>query len=117
MSSTPVHDDHGGLREVFHFLTWAWDVTAGQALVADRPIHRVDITGLGGLVQLIGVDPRHAATADLARPLLIAPIPDGTLLVIDGWHRITRALAEQVTHLPARLLTNTDEARIRLRGS
>jgi hypothetical protein len=30
-------------------------------------------------------------------------------------HRITRALGEQITHLPARLLTTADEARTRLR--
>ncbi|MET7397357.1 hypothetical protein ABZS66_28115 [Dactylosporangium sp. NPDC005572] len=106
----------GAEREVFHFLAWAWDVTAGNAIAAEYPVRRVDVTVLAGIVQLIGVNRARAGAADLSRPLLIAPISGAGLFVIDGWHRITRALAEHVTHLPARLLTEADEARIRLRG-
>ncbi|GAA1577334.1 hypothetical protein GCM10009827_118980 [Dactylosporangium maewongense] len=108
-------DPHGE-REVFRFLAWAWDVTAGNALAVDYPVRRADVTVLAGIAQLIGVHQARAAVADLARPLLVAPMPGAGLFMIDGWHRITRALAEGVTHLPAKVLTEADEARIRLRG-
>ncbi|MFG2042198.1 hypothetical protein [Dactylosporangium sp. NPDC048998] len=111
-----MNRDPHGEWEVFRFLAWAWDVTAGNALAADYPVRQADVTVLAGIAQLIGVNQDRAEVADLSRPLLIAPIPGAGLFVIDGWHRITRALAEHVTHLPARVLTEADEARIRLRG-
>ncbi|MGI5238738.1 hypothetical protein [Dactylosporangium sp. CA-139066] len=111
-----MNGDPQGDREVFRFLAWAWDVTAGNAIAADYPVRRTDITVLAGIAPLIGVNQARAAAADLSRPLLIAPISGTGPFVIDGWHRITRALADHITHLPARVLTEADEARIRLRG-
>jgi hypothetical protein len=98
------------------------DLEFGQAtVVATRhPVHEADIRPLTGVVGLIRVDPAHAATVDLTRPLLVVPLPyappPGNRLVIDGWHRIHRALAEGLDRLPAVLLDEDDERACRLRG-
>lgn len=68
-----------------------------------------------GKIQLMrheGVNPEHAATVDLSRPLLVAHMTDrsGAVvspMVIDGWHRIWRARKENRAELPAYLLTET----------
>jgi hypothetical protein len=100
---------------VFRFLAWAWDVTEGHHRAADYPIHQVDITVLAGFAALIRVNDAYLDQVDLTRPILIAPIPEAGNLVIDGWHRVHRALRDGLTHLPARLLTEADEQHIRIR--
>jgi hypothetical protein len=105
-----------GEREVFHFLRWAWDITAALDLSRDYPVTQVDISPIAGLAQLVAVNPKRVAAADLTRPLIIAPVPDAGHLVLDGWHRVHKGLSTGVTVLPARLLTAADEQRIRLRG-
>ena len=102
-------------REVFRFLAFAWDVTEGHRRAADYTIHQADITALAGLAALVGVNDAYLDQVDLTRPILIAPIPEAGNLVIDGWHRVHRALRDGLTHLPARLLTEADEQHIRIR--
>jgi hypothetical protein len=102
-------------RELFRFLAFAWDVTQAHRRAADYPIHQVDIAVLAGFATLIRVNPAHLDQADLSRPILIAPIPEAGNLVIDGWHRIHRAVRDGLTHLPARVLTAADEQHIRIR--
>ncbi|MPZ26489.1 MAG: hypothetical protein GEV12_08530 [Micromonosporaceae bacterium] len=102
-------------HKVFHLMRWAWDVTEGHRLATGYPIHQVDITVLAGMAGLIGINPAHLERVDLARPLLLAPVPELGNLVIDGWHRVHQALRTGITHLPARLLTSEDEQRIRIK--
>jgi hypothetical protein len=102
-------------RQVFRFLAWAWDVTEGHRRAADYPVHQVDITVLAGFATLIRVNDAYLDQVDLTRPILIAPIPEAGNLVIDGWHRVHRALRDRLTHLPGRLLTEADEQHIRIR--
>ena len=103
-------------REIFQFLGFAWDVTEGHRLAADYPVYQADITVLAGLASFITVTPAHLDEVDLTRPLLVAPVAVlDTNLVIDGWHRVHRALRDRITHLPARLLTQADEQHIRIR--
>ena len=102
--------------EVFRFLAWAWDIGKARQRAAGYPVGQVDVSTLAGFATLIHVDPTHLDEVDLSRPILLAPVPElDTNLVIDGWHRVHRALRDQVSHLPARLLTEADEAHIRIR--
>jgi hypothetical protein len=101
-------------REVFRFLAWTWDISQAHRLAAGYPIQRVDIAGLAGFAALIHVDPAHLDEVDLAAPILIAPVPELGDLVIDGWHRVHRALRDRVTVLPARMLSEADEKQIRI---
>ncbi|WP_147267881.1 ParB N-terminal domain-containing protein [Spongiactinospora rosea] len=106
--------------EVFTLLGWAWDVALASRLARRHPIRPAAIRTLTGVMGLIRVDPDHAATVDIAKPLLIVPLPyappPGNRLVIDGWHRIHRALDLGLEELPAIFLDLTDERACRLRG-
>ena len=101
-------------REVFRLLAWARDIGEAHRLAAGHPVHQVDIGGLAGFAPLIHVNPAHLDAVDLAAPILIAPVPELGNLVIDGWHRIHRALRDGVTVLPARMLSETDEQHCRI---
>ena len=101
-------------REVFRLLAWAWDIGEAHRLAAGHPVRQVDIGGLAGFASLIRVNPAHLDEVDLAVPILIAPVPELGNLVIDGWHRVHRALRDGVTVLPARMLSEADEKQIRI---
>jgi hypothetical protein len=101
-------------REVFRFLAWTWDISQAHRLAAGYPTRQVDIAGLAGFASLIHIDPAHVDEVDLGAPILIAPVPELGNLVIDGWHRVHRALRDCHTVLPARMLTPPDEKRIRI---
>ncbi len=55
------------------------------------------------------LDWEYAKAVDLTRPLLFVPYR-GLAQLVDGWHRLARAILEGVAELPAYLLTE-EEAR------
>jgi len=107
-------------NEMFTLLGWAWDVDLATRLARRHPIRPAAIRTLTGVMGLIRIDPAHAAGADLAKPLLMVPLPcappPANLLVIDGWHRIHRALELGMTELPGIFLDPGDERTCRIRG-
>jgi hypothetical protein len=96
------------------------DVDAAARLAKRHPVQQADIRPLTWVLGLIRIDPAHAATVDVTRPLLVVPLPyappPGNRLVIDGWHRIHRALSQGLDRLPAVLLDEGDERACRLHG-
>ncbi|WP_395111306.1 hypothetical protein [Actinomadura sp. SCN-SB] len=103
--------------EMFVLLGWAWDIDTATRLAARHPVQHADIGRLAWARALIHIDPDHAATVDLSRPLLAVPIPDaGAPLVIDGYHRIHRAVTTGIRTLPVVLLDEADERACRIRG-
>jgi hypothetical protein len=103
--------------EMFVILGWAWDINTATRLPAAYPVQQTDLKSLAWARHIIKIDTSHAAEADLTRPLLAVPIPDvQTPLVIDGWHRIHRALESGIDELPAVLLSAQDERACRIRG-
>lgn len=65
---------------------------------------------------LVHINEAHAATVDLTKPLIAAPIEDAGYLVIDGWHRVWKARNLGVETLPVHYLTAEEERLIRLYG-
>jgi hypothetical protein len=100
---------------MFRLLAWAWDIGEAHRLAGGYPVQQVDIGGLAGFASLIRVDPTHVDEVDLSVPILIAPVPELGNLVIDGWHRVQRALRDGITVLPARMLSEADEQHCRIR--
>ncbi|MBC7526466.1 MAG: hypothetical protein H7308_02855, partial [Chthonomonadaceae bacterium] len=54
-----------------------------------------------------GIDEAYAHTRDLSKPLIAVP-QEERLLIIDGWHRLLRAVLEEVEELPLYLLTQEE---------
>ncbi|MBG0824898.1 hypothetical protein HS048_29810 [Planomonospora sp. ID91781] len=107
-----------GSAEMFHLLAWRWNVTTAKAYAAGRtPNTHLNPASWSGLLALIVIDTEHARTVDLAEPLIAVPVPDGGgPLVIDGWHRIHKALATGVERLPVIFLTAEEELACRVHG-
>ncbi|MBM7771748.1 hypothetical protein JOD54_001952 [Actinokineospora baliensis] len=108
-------------------------MTLAQELIAADPAAAVLVpaAGIGNLrpllpdpvrggTSLVHVDTVYAMGRDLSVPLIVAPLEpldgiDMGNLVIDGWHRVYKALAEGRTTLPAYFLTADTEREARFR--
>jgi hypothetical protein len=109
-----------GPGQVFDFGRFRYNIDAAQALLRahPRPPVQVPVAALQGFFGLgiVIVDTAYAAGTDLIEPLILAPLPDvAGALVIDGWHRVWRALDENIPALPGYLLTAEETASIRIR--
>jgi hypothetical protein len=101
--------------EHFRLLAGLWDIQKAKELVKDRePDGTVSPNNLDAWGDAIYIDKEYAMTVDLSRPLIVAHIA-GDYLLIDGWHRMYRARQEGVEQLKAHLLSEDDEAKVRIR--
>lgn len=110
--------DTDELYEHFQFMHYSWDVTAAAERAAGLPVGTFEVASCRSVLPFVHVDQEHAATADLEVPLLAVWVKgmDGMLLVIDGWHRLARAVKEGRAELPCRVLSEEDEFAVRLTG-
>ncbi|GAB3467194.1 hypothetical protein [Actinophytocola sediminis] len=120
-----MHEHCAGCQ-VFQFAIFRWCINHVEELIeadpdAARLVDDVPVKPFGQFLSLeapapgytklieVLVSPEYAATTDLSKPIMIAPIILGDEniggMAIDGWHRIYRALNEGVTELPAYILT------------
>ncbi|MGI5281727.1 hypothetical protein ACQEVF_59300 [Nonomuraea polychroma] len=114
MSTQPT-EQPPRMREVFHFGPYAWNINLAEDIVQGRGPDYVRADETGPLF-LVHINEDYAATVDLTKPLIVAPIPDAGNLVIDGWHRIWKARKTGVETLPAHLLAPEEEYRVRIHG-
>ena len=103
-------------REVYAFGRYRWDIDAALAIVADgRPSFAVPVDQLARVLGLMRIDREHVETTDVSRPILLAPLPGTTsVLPIDGWHRIARAVQLDLAELQAYVLTEAESDAVRL---
>ena len=72
------------------------------------PIFKVDISEISWVLKHVGkLDPKRVAKADLQYPVLITKWK-GKWLVLDGTHRLQKAVKLNKTQLPARLVRPMD---------
>ena len=89
---------------------WYWSILAATAFaqasneVIVISLAEMEITGPMLLRLYPDIDPAYALTTDLSQPLLFAPIGDKVRL-IDGSHRVLKALFYNIDELPAYFLT------------
>lgn len=111
--------------EWFQFLVHGWDVEKAKTFVPDEVEDTIDPREVESMVNSIlgvSVDEEYAMSdaVDLTEPVIIGWFDveddDGELirqhLVIDGWHRVYRALEEGVETLPAYMLTPEEHAEV-----
>ncbi|MFI7225116.1 hypothetical protein ACIBO5_18025 [Nonomuraea angiospora] len=103
--------------EVFQMLGWRWDITAAKQLTQGRaPDGRIVTEWWAAMLQLVAINPEHAAQVDLSEPLIVATVPNGGVLIIDGWHRLCKAVTIGLPELFAVVLTAEEERACRIFG-
>lgn len=99
----------GAETEYFTWLQWRWNITEALHRYGAKPAQLVDIASARQFLHagLVRINPDRLNKADITRPILIAPTPDvpNHVIIIDGWHRVARALTRGFTDLPAIFLT------------
>jgi hypothetical protein len=101
--------------ETFEFMGIVFDVTKAKRLAGDptRSAARVQTAPFDSWLTMIGIDEKHALSdkIDLNEPVIIGVLPnDFGRLLLDGNHRMWRALHDKRTHMPA-LILDADETR------
>jgi len=86
--------------EIFTFLLSAYDISLARRIVAQRPPggtipvrpYYEGVIGAG----IVAVDEAYALSdaVDISQPVIAGTFHDGTTMVLDGYHRITRAYRE-----------------------
>ncbi|MEU6718656.1 ParB N-terminal domain-containing protein [Nonomuraea sp. NPDC046802] len=103
--------------EIFQMLAWRWDITTAKKLTRGRTADgRIEPREWAGMLRLVSISREHAAQVDLSEPLIAATVPNGGMLIIDGWHRLYKALTTGVSELPAVVLTIEEELACRIHG-
>lgn len=115
----------GDNREVFYMMGSAWDVTKAKEIADSKKLTslraaNVDKELSGWLNMGVMVDHDHAMTVDLSNPIIFAQYVDPTDktwhgVLIDGYHRVHRAVIDGVLTLPVIILTRKESKQVRLR--
>jgi hypothetical protein len=94
--------------------TYVWNVTNAWRLIEATPREpdyfrpaEQGVTVEHLKMRYPSLDWEYAKTTDLSRPLLFVPF-QGKAQLLDGWHRVARAVLEGVVELPAYLLTQEE---------
>lgn len=122
MMSDEIHWSYHS--EFFTFLFKTWDVAAAKAIIREEP-RVVECIDVSDLAKFIGTSTRVGVLIsrervenddriDLMVPLVAVVTPKGNGLVIDGWHRVAKAVALGVSTLPVVWLNAGESARVRL---
>ena|SRR5579872_1099078 len=119
--------------ETFTFLNIVWNVTEAKRIIASKPrrLDEIEVSEAALLVhrsgasmgQTLPIGPRidwnrvdGDPAVDLQVPVIVAWVPEAdSYLVIDGWHRIAKAIMVSVARLPAVALTRTESRVARIR--
>jgi hypothetical protein len=95
--------------------TYVWNISKAWRLIEEtpRPLDYFRPAEQGVTVEHLqerypSLDWEYAKTTDLSRPLLFVPF-NGKAQLIDGYHRVAKAVLEGIEELPAYQLTQ-DEA-------
>ena len=109
----------GSRAEWFEWGPHRYDIARAKEEAAARP-HEQALLPVASWAKMLGVmriEADHVPTRPLDEPLLLVRMggPEGTVMVIDGWHRIAKAQADGVAELPAILLDAAGEEACRLR--
>ena len=93
----------------------AYDIQQAKHLIVQfpRPVELIDLERYGQLfrdslksVRLVD----QPDNVDTSLPVILGRKPGGRKFLLDGWHRMARALESNLTHLPAVLLTEEETA-------
>jgi hypothetical protein len=109
--------------ETFSFLSAVFDVAEAKRVLTEKA-HKVGYMGLEGILHLVGEPGKmtvgisvdwdriqSSPEIDMAVPVILAWTKAGSLLPIDGWHRIAKAKLQGLSSLPAVVLNKKESRR------
>lgn len=123
MSHPTPADSGGGIRierywhETLDGTLYIYDVNKALLLTWNHPIYQLNLASAGITLEVVrekhvGLNIAHAASVNLNQPVMVIPHPlermkDGrpVVLVMDGWHRIYKALRLGVPDVRVRALS------------
>ncbi len=97
---------------VTHRVEGAWNITLAKELVKGRsPFCMIYPAELASIGKNVTVDHDHAMTTDLNDPviaIILALDEMKDMFIIDGWHRIHKAVYQSVENIPCCLLSEEE---------
>lgn len=80
-----------------------------------RPIEMISVEEYGAMLtdQIIRVKAASSTKYKLDVPIIVGTLKSGRRLVMDGWHRLRKALDSGVRELPAVILTGEETIRVK----
>lgn len=90
-----------------------YDLNKIFELVEDEPVQQIDVSKLTWVLQYTDADPARVKQADLEAPILVTRY-QGKELVVDGLHRLTKAVQEHRKILPYRRVSESVMHKARL---
>jgi len=111
-------------HEVFSFIFRSWDVNEAWKIIQAKKRKNKIMVPIEEIKQYFGyvkVNKAYADKIDLSKiqPLIAVTLKDEDggkfALVIDGWHRIYKAMKSGVKELPAYLLTLREERQVMIK--
>jgi hypothetical protein len=96
----PNKEPKGGPRQTFHFGNKEWDIDQGLRYVEEKGLkpESVKTDDLKGYLGIVKVDQDYASKLTNKEPLLAITSEDGSM-VVDGYHRIQKAVNDGVENL------------------
>ena len=78
------------------------------SLVENDPIKKIRVGEIAWVLEFDSADPIRVSKADIKSPILISPSKSGLPTVIDGLHRLQKAIDMGVSYLPFRYVSERD---------
>lgn len=82
-----------------------YDLNKLFKLTEHTPVKMYDVSDLEWILEYTNVDDDRVEQADISEPILIVRY-QGMYAVVDGAHRLTKAVQERVDQLPGKLVTH-----------
>jgi len=105
--------------EVFQLASKQWCVRTANRFIRDIPreVQRLPVSSVAQVICFIQIDTEHALSdsIDLSKPCILTPL-NGTHFMIDGWHRVYRAVRDGLEELRCVVLTEEENAECVLEG-
>ena len=115
--------------EYFSFLGEVWSVSKAKQILIKKPREIVHIdpklfepliggfTSFGTIRMGVGIDRNKLSSnkIDLSIPVIIVEKDNGKHMLIDGWHRLAKALNNKLKQLPAVVLDLIENRQILIR--
>lgn len=99
--------------ETFRFLYYEWDITKmlEYAQKNNKEVFEVKVDQLKGQNALIRIEEEYAMKTDLEKPIILVELYDKSYFLVDGHHRLHKAIAKSVEYINAYMFSFEEQIR------